>query len=164
MLSFVHKKETEYSIELSLPICVFYRRIFSLEMQNFSLENHRMMNAHRHFVDGWHLLRCQIHFFIHPLIGWHDHWTFVGEGGMGYLVVKVIIFPKPLELEFFFPRLITGVRFFGALYVMSDTFFSAGYCFSQEFLCMLFSSRNHSSGCFFSEITNNPLKTQIVGP
>ena len=31
-LSSVHKKETEHSIELSLSICVFYRRIFNLEM------------------------------------------------------------------------------------------------------------------------------------
>ena len=41
-LSFVNKKETEHSFELSLSICVFYRRIFNLEMQNFSLENHHM--------------------------------------------------------------------------------------------------------------------------
>ena len=36
-----------------------------------------------HFVDGWHLLWCQIRFFPHPLNGWHDRWTFVGEWGMG---------------------------------------------------------------------------------
>ena len=29
-LSFVHKKETEHSIELSLSVCVFYRHIFNL--------------------------------------------------------------------------------------------------------------------------------------
>ena len=29
------KKETEHSFELSLSICVFYPRIFNLEMQNF---------------------------------------------------------------------------------------------------------------------------------
>ena len=34
--SFVYKKETEHSFELSLSICVLYRRIFNLEMQNFS--------------------------------------------------------------------------------------------------------------------------------
>ena len=50
-LSFVHKKETEHSFELSLSICVFYRRIFNLEMQNFSLENHHMMNGASHFDD-----------------------------------------------------------------------------------------------------------------
>ena len=48
-LSFVHKKETEHSFELSLSICVFYRRIFNLEMQNFSLVNNHMMNARQPF-------------------------------------------------------------------------------------------------------------------
>ena len=48
-LSFIHKKETEHSFELSLSICVFYLRIFNLEMQNFSLENHHMMNARQPF-------------------------------------------------------------------------------------------------------------------
>ena len=164
MLSFVHKKETEHSIELSLPICVFYRRIFSLEMQNFSLENHRMMNAHRHFVDGWHLLRCQIHFFIHPLTGWHDHWTFVGEGGMGYLVVKVIIFSQASWVRSFLSSTYNRCKIFWSIIRHEWYFFQCKILFSQEFLCMLFSSRNHSPGCFFSEITNNPLKSQIVGP
>ena len=68
-LSFIHKKETEHSFELSLSICVFYRRIFNLQMQNFSLENYHMMN--------------QIRFFPHALSGRHDHLTFVGEWGMG---------------------------------------------------------------------------------
>ena len=46
-----------------------------------------------HFVDGWHLQRCQIRFFPHPLNGWHDHSTY------------------------------NGVRFlFSALYAMSDLF------------------------------------------
>ena len=68
-LSFIHKKETEHSFEHSLSICVFYRRIFNLKMQNVSLENHHMMN--------------QIRVFPYPLNGRHDHLTFVGEWGMG---------------------------------------------------------------------------------
>ena len=48
-LSFVYKKETEHSLEISLSICVFYRRVFNLEMQNFSLENHNMMTARQPF-------------------------------------------------------------------------------------------------------------------
>ena len=48
-LSFVHKNESEQSFELSLPICVFYRHIFNHEMQNFTLENHHMMNASQPF-------------------------------------------------------------------------------------------------------------------
>ena len=38
---------------------------------------------------------------------------------------------------------------------MSNIFFSAGYCFSREFLCMLFSSRSQSAGYF-------PLKSPIT--
>ena len=48
-LSFVHKKDSEHSFELSLSICIFYRRTFSLKMQNFSLVNHHMMNARQPF-------------------------------------------------------------------------------------------------------------------
>ena len=44
-LSFFRKMETEHSFELSLNICVFYRRISNLEIQNFSLENHRDQRA-----------------------------------------------------------------------------------------------------------------------
>ena len=47
--SFVYKKETEHSFELSLSICVFYRRIFNLEMQNFCLGNHHIMIARQPF-------------------------------------------------------------------------------------------------------------------
>ena len=42
-LSFVHKNE------LSLSICAFYRRTFNLDMQNFSLKSHHMMNARQPF-------------------------------------------------------------------------------------------------------------------
>ena len=54
-LSFVHIKETEHSFELTLSL-LSYRCIFNLEMQNFSLENHHMMNCASHFDDRWHLL------------------------------------------------------------------------------------------------------------
>ena len=47
-LSFFRKMETEHSFELSLNICVFYRRISNLEIQNFSLEN-LMINARQPF-------------------------------------------------------------------------------------------------------------------
>ena len=47
--SFVYKKETEHCFELSLSSCVLYRRIFNLEMQKFSLENHHMMKARQSF-------------------------------------------------------------------------------------------------------------------
>ena len=45
------QKGTSHSIELSLSTCVLYRRIFNLEMQNFSLENHHLMcSPARHFL------------------------------------------------------------------------------------------------------------------
>ena len=48
-LQFVDKKEAEYSFELYLFICVFCLCILSLEMQNFGLENHRMVSAGQSF-------------------------------------------------------------------------------------------------------------------
>ena len=48
-LSFAHKKESEHSFKLCLPTCVFYQRIFNLEIQNYSLVNHHMMNARQPF-------------------------------------------------------------------------------------------------------------------
>ena len=57
-LSFVHKNESEQSFELSLPICVFYRHIFNHEMQNFTLENHHMMNASQPFC--WRITSTKV--------------------------------------------------------------------------------------------------------
>ena len=143
MLSFVHKKETEHFIELSLPICVFYGRIFSLE-------HHRMMNAHRHFVDGWHLLRCRIHFFIHPLIGWHDHWTFVGEGGMGYLVVKVIIFSQASWVRIFLSSTYNRCKIFWSIIRHEWFFFQCKILFFTRIsLHAFFLSKSFSRMFFF---------------
>ena len=46
---------------------------------------------------------------------------------------------------------------FGAR-VMSGNFFIAGYFFSQEFICILFSSRNQSAGHFFLKSPITPSK------
>ena len=46
---------------------------------------------------------------------------------------------------------------------MSDIFFQCRVFFSQGFICVLFSSRNQSED-IFSEITHNPLKSQMVDP
>ena len=59
-------------------------------------------------VDGWHLQRCQIRFFPQPLNGWHDHWTFEGEWGMGYFTHLVSF---SLYWKNFFPNR-SGVRNF----------------------------------------------------
>ena len=118
-----------------------------------------------HFVDGWHLLKCQIRFFPHPLNGWHDHWTFVGESGMADFTDLVWEFfsQTSLELERFSPRF-NGVRFFfSVLYVMSDIFFSAG-CFFPGIYFHAFFLPKSACRTFFSEITHNPLKIQMVDP
>ena len=57
-LSFVHKNESEQSFELSLPIFVFYQHIFNHEMQNFTLENHHMMNASQPFC--WRMTSTKV--------------------------------------------------------------------------------------------------------
>ena len=106
-----------------------------------------------HFVDGWHLQRCQIRFFPHPLNGWHDHWTFVGGYGWFYWFSLYWnnFSQTSLELETFSPTY-NGIRFlFSALYVMSDLF----ACFFPLEIGLQDS---------FSEITHNPLKSQMVGP
>ena len=53
-----------------------------------------------------------------------------------------------LELEIFPPRY-NGVRFFFQHYTSWAIFFSVQDVFSQEFICMLFSSRNQPAGHFF---------------
>ena len=77
-------------------------------VQNFSHESHHTpWTRASHFVDGWHLPRCQIRLFPHPLNGWHDHWTFVGEWGMGdftdLVCIGRIFSQTSLELKFFSP-------------------------------------------------------------
>ena len=104
---------------------VFYRRVFNLEIQNFGLKNHHMMNARQPFC-WWMLFTLRV-----------DHLTFVA--GYVWFSLSKNFFPKPLELDIF-SSTYNGVRFFvSAWYVMSDIFFSAGYCFSEVFPCKLFS-------------------------
>ena len=55
-----------------------------------------------------------------------------------------------LELEIFF-QTYNGVRFFFLISIirLERYFFQCRIFFSQEFICMLFSSRNQSAGHFF---------------
>ena len=71
---------------------------------------------------------------------------------------EVIIFSQTSGVRIFFPLIRRCKIFFSALCVMSNIFFSAGYCVSQEFLCMLFLSRNQSAGYFFLKSPINPSK------
>ena len=109
-LSFVHKKETEHSFELSLSICVFYRRIFNLEMQNFSLENHNMMTARQPFCWWTTCTKVWNPFLPYPpppaqmvdtTIG--RLWESVGVGDVTDLVWGRIFSPNLSGVRNFFP-------------------------------------------------------------
>ena len=61
--------------------------------------------------------------------------------------VERIFSQTSLELEIFSPKY-NGVRLFFQ-YVISDILFQGRIFFSQEFVCLLFPSRNQSAGHFF---------------
>ena len=94
-LSFVHKKETEHSFELSLSICVFYRRIFNLEMQNFSLENHHIMIARQPFCWWMTFTKVSNPFLPSPPKCLTGPLDVCGGVGYGWFVLQEF-FPKPL--------------------------------------------------------------------
>ena len=97
------KNEIEHSIELSLSIRVLYRRIFNLQMQNFSLENRHLINARQPF--WWRTTFTDVSnpFLPHPLNGWLDNWAYVGEVGMGDF--EVIIFSQTSGVRIFSPHI-----------------------------------------------------------
>ena len=114
-----------------------------------------------HFLDGWHLLKCQIRSPPKLLT-----WPLGVCGGVGYgwlYWFSLRIFSQTsLELEIF-PEISRCNIFFSALYVMKDSFFSAGCFFSGIYLHAFFLPKSACS-TFFSEITHNPLKSHMVGP
>ena len=150
---FVHKKESEHSFELSISICFFYQRVSILKTTTW-------WTRASHFVDGWHLLRCQICFFPNPYVV--DHETFVGEGGYGWFTLGKNFFQNPLEFSLTY----NGVRFLSSIICfMSDIFFQCRILFFPSISWQAFPPRNQSAGypILFSEITHNLLKSQIVG-
>ena len=81
-LSFVHRKETEHSFELSHSIWVFYRRIFNLEIQNFGLKNHHLMNTRQPFC--WWMTFAKVpNPPLLPSLIWLTMWLLGGGGGGG---------------------------------------------------------------------------------
>ena len=96
-LLFVYKKESEHSFVLSFPlICDSYRCFFNLKKQNFTLENHHMMNMHQPFC--WQITTTKMSnpLLPHPLTIW-----LLSGRGYGWLSVGNNFFPKPLELKIF---------------------------------------------------------------
>ena len=161
-LSFVHKKETEHSFELSLSICVFYRRIFNLEMQNFSLENHHMMNARQPFC-WWMTFTKASNPFLPSHPKWLT-WSLDVCGGLGYgwfyWFSLRIFFPASLELEIFSPR----YNGFFSIIRHERHFFQSRMFLPRNIFACFFPPEISLQDIFFSEITYNPLKSQMVGP
>ena len=134
--SFVHKKESENSFELSLSTCVFYRRIFNLEMQNFCLKNHHMMYARQPFCLRMTSAKVSNSPASSPPPMWLPIWLLWGRGYGWFNLGENFFFQTS---GVFSPRY-NGVRFFFSIvYVMREIFFSAGYYFSQAYPCKLFS-------------------------
>ena len=140
--SFVYKKETEHCFELSLSSCVLYRRIFNLEMQNFSLENHHMMKARQSFF--WSMTFTKV---SNPFLPSPPKWLTWPLEVCGVYWFSLRIFSQTsLQLEFF-PRVIT-VYDFVQHYMSWAIFFSVQDIFSPGIYLHAF-FRNQSAGHFF---------------
>ena len=111
-------------------------------MQNFSLENHHMVNARRPFRP----------------------WDVCGRVGYGWFRWGHIFFPQTPGAMFFAPAY-NGRKFFSASYIMSDIFFSAGYCFSQYFSLHAFLPLEISlQDIFFLKSPITPSKVKYLAP
>ena len=144
-----------HSFELPLSICVFYRRIFNLEIQNSSLENHHIMNARQPFCRWMTFIKVSNPFLPSP-----SKWLALLWGRR--------ISPKPLWSwkKQFFLRHIT-VLYIYACYIHACIcymhmhnivrheryFFSAGY-FSPRNLFARFFPHEISLQDIFFEITH----------
>ena len=77
------KRKLSILLNFLFPFVSFIGVFSILKCKTLVLKTTTWWTRASHFVDGWHLLKCQIRFFRRPINGWHDHWTFVGEWGMG---------------------------------------------------------------------------------
>ena len=155
------KRKLSILLNFLFPFVSFIGVFSILKCKTLVLKTTTSWTRASHFVDGWHLQRCQISFFPHPPPPPPSKWltwpldVFERVAGMGDFTDLVCIgrIFSQTSLKFFFQHYTSW-----AIY-----FFQCRIFFTQEFICMLFSSRNQSAG-HFSEITHNPLKSQMVGP
>ena len=85
------KKKLSILLNFLFPFMSFIGVFLILKYKTLALKTTTWWTCASHFVDGWHLLRCQIRFFP-PTSYVVDHVTFVGDGGMGDLVWVRILF------------------------------------------------------------------------
>ena len=86
----------------------------------------------------------------------------VGYGWFYWFSLRVFS-QTSLELQIFPPRY-NGVRFFFQQYTSWAIFFSVQDVFSEEFICILFSSRNQRAGHFFLKSLIPPSKVKWSAP
>ena len=136
-LSFVHKKESEHSFEPSLSTCVFYRRFFNLEMQNFSLKSHHMMSVRQPFC--WRMTSTKMSNSpaSSPPPMWSPIWLLWGRGYVWFILGKNF-FLKPLELEIF-SLTYNGATFFQHYIRHEGNFFQCRIFFFSRYILASFS-------------------------
>ena len=134
--------------------------VFSfLKCKTLTLKTTTWWTCASHFVDRWHLQSCQTCFFPHPLNGWHDHWTFVGDAGMGDLVWVIFFSQISLELEIF-SLTYNGVRFYFFSIIRHERYlFQYRILFFPGIYLYPFSSRNQSAGYFVPKSPITPQKS-----
>ena len=66
------KRKLSILLNFLFPFVSFIGVFSILKCKTFVLETTTSWSRASHFVDRWHLQRCQIRFFPHPLNGWHD--------------------------------------------------------------------------------------------
>ena len=158
------KKKLSILLNFLFPF-VFYRRIFNLEIQNFSLENHHMMNVRQPFC--WWMTFTEVSNPLlppppHPLCSWPCN--FCGGWGYGWFSLGKNFFPKSLELEIFSLSYNSVRFFFSALYTSQAVFFSVQDTIFPSYILASFFPSKSACRIFFLKITHNPRKSQMVGP
>ena len=137
-------------------ICVFS----ILKCKTLVLKTITWWTRGNHFVDGWHLLKCQIRFFPHPL-KWLT-WPLDVCGGLGYgwfywFSLRIFSPTTSLELEIFSSRY-NGVSFFQH-YTSWATFFNAGCFFPRNIFACFFPPEISLQDIFFLESPITPQKS-----
>ena len=88
-------------------------------------------------------------------------------GSRVWVILLISLYWKNFFLNLYGVKIVfpqyNGLRFFSALYAMSDIFFSAEY-FTPRNLLVCFFPLEISLQDIFSDITHNLLKSQMFGP
>ena len=161
------KRTLSILLNFLFPFVPFISVLSSLKCKPLAVENHHIMNARQPFC--WWMTFTKV---SNPFLPSPPKWltwpldVFEGVAGMGDFIdldcIGRILSQTSLKLEIF-PPTYNSVRFFFSTIRHERYFFQCRIFFSQKFICMLF-PLEISLQDIFSEITHNPLKSQMVGP